>query len=43
MFQHVIKQVDSPWSGSNILSTVDSEIFARNLFTLIALKDILVM
>ena len=43
MFQYVIKQVDSPWSGSNILSTVDSEIFVRILFTLIALKDILAM
>ena len=43
MFQYVIKHVDFPWSGSNILFTVDSEIFARILFTLIALKVILVM
>ena len=43
MFQYVIKQVDCTWSGSNILFTVDSEIFARILFTLIALKEILVM
>ena len=43
MFQCVIKQVDFPWSGSNILFTVISEIFARILFTLIAFKFILVM
>ena len=40
MFQYVIKQVDFPWSGSNILFTVVSKIFARIPFTLIALKDI---
>ena len=44
MFQYVIKHVDFAWSGSNnILFTVDSEIFARILFTLIAIKNILVI
>ena len=43
MFQYVIKQVDSPWSGSNILFTVILEIVARILFTLKAFKFILVM
>ena len=43
MFQYIIMQVDFAWSGSNILFTVDSEIFARILFTLIALKVIEVM
>ena len=42
MFQYVIKQVDFAWSGFNILYTVDSELFARILFTLIALIVILV-
>ena len=43
MFQYIIKQVDSSWSGSNILFTVILEIFARILFKLIAFKFILVM